>query len=94
MVFSGLEDDSLKSGSMQMTQAPKKKSQYKQQNHGSKALSKTLFENTGQKVFRNRFTQDPRNPIGSVAGIGGASPTGDPATEALCLKRGPWSAAN
>ena len=47
-----------------------KKSKYMQQNHGSKALSKTLFENTGQKVFRNRFTKDPRNPIGSVAGLG------------------------
>ena len=36
--------------------------------------TKKLFENTGQKVFRNRFTQDPPTILGSVAGIGGAAP--------------------
>ena len=32
-----------------------------------------------------------RNHAGSVAGIGGASPTGDPATEPFRLNWGPWS---
>ena len=36
--------------------------------------TKKLFENTGQKVFPNRFTQDPPKVLGSVAGIGGAAP--------------------
>ena len=36
--------------------------------------TKKLFENTGQKVFRRRFTQDPPKVLGSVAGIGGAAP--------------------
>ena len=33
-----------------------------------------MAENTGQKVFRNSLTQDPRKALGSVAGIGGAAP--------------------
>ena len=36
--------------------------------------TKKLFENTGRKVCRNRFTQDPPTILGSVAGIGGAAP--------------------
>ena len=36
--------------------------------------TKKLFENTGQKVFRNRFTQDPRKALGSVAGLGALAP--------------------
>ena len=36
--------------------------------------TKKLFENTGQKVFRNRFTQEQQTILGSVAGIGGAAP--------------------
>ena len=36
--------------------------------------TKKLYENTGQKVFPNRFTQDPPTILGSVAGIGGAAP--------------------
>ena len=35
--------------------------------------TKKLYENTGQKVFPNRFTQDPPTILGSVAGIGGAA---------------------
>ena len=35
---------------------------------------KKLFENTGRKVFRNRFTQEQQTILGSVAGIGGAAP--------------------
>ena len=31
--------------------------------------------------------------MGSVAGFGGASPTGDPATEPFRLNEGPWSEA-
>ena len=31
-----------------------------EQNHGSTALPQTLFENNGQKIFRNHFTQDQR----------------------------------
>ena len=36
--------------------------------------TKKLFENTGRKVFRNRFTQEQQTILGSVAGIGGAAP--------------------
>ena len=36
--------------------------------------TKKLLEKTGQKVFRNSFTQDPPTILGSVAGIGGAAP--------------------
>jgi hypothetical protein len=35
--------------------------------------TKKLYENTGQKVLPNRFTQDPPTILGSVAGIGGAA---------------------
>ena len=40
-----------------------------------------LFEIACQNFFRDRCRPDPQNPIGSVAGLGGFSPTGDPATE-------------
>ena len=59
-----------------------------QPNHGSKALSKTLFEITLQKVCRDRCSpeahKDMSHKLCWLGGrFGGASPPGDPATEPL-----------
>ena len=51
-------------------------------------LSKTLFEITVQNFCRDRCRPDPQSHIGSVGGLGGDSPTGDPATEPFRLTRG------
>ena len=52
----------------------------------SKSLVKRSFETAaGQKRIRT---------LARWPGFGGACPTGDPATEPLRLKRGPWSEAN
>jgi hypothetical protein len=49
----------------------------------AKNQTKMLFEIACQNFFRDRCRPDPQNHIGSVAGCGGACPTGDPATESL-----------
>ena len=41
----------------------------------------TLFEITCRKVFQDRCSPESTKPHGSLAGCGGASPTGDPASE-------------
>ena len=43
--------------------------------------TKMLFEIACRNFFRDHSRPDARNAIGSVAGFGGACPTGDPATE-------------
>ena len=55
--------------------------------------TKMLFEIACQNFFRDRCRPDPQNHIGSVAGLGGFSPTGDPATEPIRLNWGPLSEA-
>ena len=50
--------------------------------------TKMLFKITCQKIFRDSCGTEAHKDHGSVAGLGGACPTGDPATEPLGSRGG------
>ena len=63
-------------------------SQRRQERAKSAPVTTKLLAITGRKVFRDRSRPRPQEHAGSLAGIGGASPTGDPANEPFRLNFG------